>query len=169
METWSRTTVHLAPGEGRALRMLGETVTLKVSAEQTGGAYSLFEVVSSPGGGPPPHIQHHEDECLWVLDGEFEVLDDERSFVAGPGTLVYVPRGTLHSYKNVGDGPGRMLVSQTPGGRHEAFFEELGEEFGGEPGATPVDDGPRDLRRIPEMAARYGIEIPPLATTHRGA
>lgn len=98
-----------------------------------------------------------------MLEGEFEVLDDERAFVAGPGSLVYVPRGNLHTYKNVGDEPGRMLVSQTPGGLHESFFEELGEEAN-DPNAPPIAGGPPDVARIVETAARYGIEIPPPPT-----
>jgi hypothetical protein len=54
-------TTRLGSGEGcKSLWVLGELVTYKVTAEQTGGAYSLFEVVTWPGGGPPPHIQHQE-------------------------------------------------------------------------------------------------------------
>jgi hypothetical protein len=34
----------------------------------------------------------------------------------------------LHAHKYVGKTNGRLLVSQTHGGLHEGFFEELGEE-----------------------------------------
>ena len=159
MHLANREITHLVEEEGRVLWVLGELVTLKVSAEQTGGAYSLFEVVSQPGGGPPPHVQHQEDECFWVLEGEFEVLDDERVFLAGPGSLVYVPRGNLHTYKNVGESVGKLLVNQTPGGLHERFFEELGEEAN-DPNTLPIASGPPDVATIVETAARYGIEIP---------
>ncbi len=98
-----------------------------MSAERTGGAYSLFEAVSPPGGGPPPHVQHREDECFYVLEGEFEFLVGNEVIVAGAGSLLYVPKGCLHAHKNVGSQPGRLLLSQTPGGLHERFFEEIGE------------------------------------------
>ncbi len=43
-------TIHVGPGEGRAVRMEGALlITCKVGSEQTGGAYSLFEVVVKPG------------------------------------------------------------------------------------------------------------------------
>jgi mannose-6-phosphate isomerase-like protein (cupin superfamily) len=110
-------TIHLASGEGsKSLWVLGELVTYKVTAEQTGGAYSLFEVVTRPGGGPSPHVQHQEDECFYVLEGEFEFLNNGDVVGVGAGSLVYVPRGNLHTYKNVGSEPGRILMSQTPGG-----------------------------------------------------
>ena len=45
---------HVPLGEGRSLWVLGELVTYKTTSEQTGGAYSLFEVTTQPGAGPPP-------------------------------------------------------------------------------------------------------------------
>ena len=155
-----RSAAQVGPEEGRSLWVLGELVTLKVASEQTGGAYSLFEVVSQPQGGPLPHIQHREDECFYVLEGEFEFLNNGCVFGMGPGSLVYVPKGNLHAYKNVGNEPGRMLVSQTPGGLHERFFEELGEPATDRE-TPPVDEGPPELGRIAGVAVKYGIEIPP--------
>lgn len=94
---------HVGPGEGRAVRTpWAELVTRKVAGERTGGAYSLFEVAVAPGGGPPPHVQHREDECLYVLEGRFEFLTEGGPIEAGPGSLVYFPKGELHAYKNVG-------------------------------------------------------------------
>src|ERR671917_2174830 len=136
--------VHMLPGEGRSQWVLGELVTYKTTGEQTGGAYSLFEVESPPGGGPPPHVQHREDEAFWVLEGEYEFLGREQTLRAVAGSLVYVPKGSLHAHVNRGEGPARMLVSQTPGGSHERFFEEVEEADGA---------------GIPELAADYGIEI----------
>jgi quercetin dioxygenase-like cupin family protein len=96
---------------------MGEMVTCKITSDQTSGAYSLFEITTQPGDGPPPHVQHWEDESFYVLEGEYEFLDEGRTIRAGVGSLIYVPRGILHTHKNVGEGPGRMLVSQTPGAR----------------------------------------------------
>jgi mannose-6-phosphate isomerase-like protein (cupin superfamily) len=151
---------HVLRGEGRSMWIFGELVTYKVTAEQTGGAYSLFEVMSRPEeGGPPPHVQHREEEAFYVLEGEYEFLVEGRILRAGTGSLLYVPRGNLHAHRNVGEGVGRMLVSQTPGGLHELFFEEIGEER--RDGSTPpVSEKPQDAERIARIAAEYGIEMP---------
>ncbi len=150
---------HVSPGGGRSLWVLGELVTCKTTSEQTGGAYSLFEVTTQPGVGPPPHVQHREDESFYVLQGEFTFVVEGRTISAGVGSLIYVPRGTLHAHENVGEGVGRMLESQTPGGLCERFFEEVGKPVDDEAVPLVFEDQP-DVGRIVKVAAEYGIEIP---------
>ena len=166
MEEKDRSAAPVGPGEGRSLWVLGELVTRKVASEQTGGAYSLFEVVTQPQVGPPPHIQHREDEAFWVLEGEYEFLVEGRTLLMPAGSLLYVPKGSLHAHKNVGEGTGRMLVSQTPGGLHERFFEELGEPA--KDTLSPVSEEPPNVQRIGTIAAKYGIEISPLPEVRSG-
>jgi mannose-6-phosphate isomerase-like protein (cupin superfamily) len=150
---------HVAPGEGgKSLWVLGELVTYKITSYQTGGAYSLFEVVTQPGGGPPAHVQHREDEAFYILEGEYEFLVEGRTISAGAGSLVYVPKGNLHTHKSVGEESGTMLVSQTPGGLHERFFKEVGERATAK--ACPVSQGAADIGKIAAIATEYGIEIP---------
>jgi len=148
------------------LWVLGELVTRKVASEQTGGAYSIFEVVSQPQGGPPPHIQHREDECFYVLEGEYEFLVEGRTLRMPAGSLLYVPKGNLHAHKNVGEGTSRMLVSQTPGGLHERFFAELDGAAKGT--LSPGPEEPANVQRIGTIAAKYGIEISPLPEVWSG-
>lgn len=160
-ETLEKGISHTPPDEGtRSLWVLGELLTYKVPSRRTGGAYSLFEVTTQPGAGPPPHVQHREDECFYVLDGEFEFLSGEETLRIGAGSLLYVRKGTLHAHKNVGESVGRMLVSQTPGGLYERFFEEVGKPVDGDAGSFVFRDRP-GMRRIVEVAAKHGIEIPP--------
>lgn len=167
MEMREREAVYLGAGEGRAVRVLGELVAYKTTATQTGGAYSLFEVEVPPEAGPPPHVQHQEDESFYVLEGEFEILSGDETTNAGPGSLAYIPKGTLHAYKNVGRTSGRLLAIQTPGGLHERFFGEIGEEAADESSPHPKN-APPDIERIASIAAKYGIEIPPPPETRRG-
>jgi hypothetical protein len=95
-----------------------------------------------------------------VLEGEYEFLDAGRTVRADVGSLIFVPRGNLHTHKNVGDKPGRMLVSQTPGGSHERFFEELKQT----PDAAAVSKNAPEAERVASIATKYGIEI---LTPHR--
>jgi mannose-6-phosphate isomerase-like protein (cupin superfamily) len=143
-------------------------VAYKIASCKTAGAYSLFEVETPPGSGVPPHVQHREDEAFFVLEGEYEFLVEGRRIDAGAGSLTYVPKGNLHAHKNVGKGSGRMLVSQTPGGSHEGFLDEIGNET--KDGSTPpVSEDELDMESIAKIAARYGIEISsPVARTAEG-
>jgi mannose-6-phosphate isomerase-like protein (cupin superfamily) len=160
-ERMEKAVAHVRPGEGsRSLWVLGELVTHKIPSYQTGGAYSLFEVTTQPGAGSPPHVQHREDESFYVLVGDFEFLLNGNTLLAGAGSLLYVPKGTLHAHRNVGEGVGRMLVTQTPGGLYERFFEEVGRPVEGEAGPRFFEKQP-DAESIVAAAAKYGIEISP--------
>jgi quercetin dioxygenase-like cupin family protein len=158
-ETVKRGVAHVPPGASRTLQVLGRLVTFKVVSNQTGGAYSLFEVASQPGTGAPPHVQHREDEAFYVLEGDYEFLVEERTLRMPAGSLLYVPRGNLHAHTNVGKTMARMLVIQTPGGLHERFFKEVGEEAP-ERRELRAPEAPENLARTREIAAGYGIEIP---------
>ena len=161
-EETEKSVTHLPPGEGRrTLWVLGELVSHKVPGRQTGGAYALFEVTTQPGAGPPPHVNHREDESFYVLEGEYEFLMEGSTIRAGAGSLLYFPKGTLHAHNGVGEGVGRMLVTQTPGGLYERFFEELGKVADVDDAEPPVFEDRPGARKIVALAARYGIEIPP--------
>lgn len=158
--TVAKRVAHISPGEGTSsLWVLGELLTYKVPSQQTGGAYSLFEVTTRPGAGPPPHVQHREDEAFYVLEGEYEFLSGEETLRAGVGSLLHVPKGILHTHKNIGEGAGRMLLTQTPGGLYEHFFEEVGKPFDDEEGLLGFEQQP-EVGKIVKVAAEYGIEIP---------
>ena len=154
---------HGPPSGGEAsLWVLGELLTRKVPSQRTGGAYSLFEVITQPGAGPPPHVQHREDEAFYVLEGEYEFLVDGHTSRAWAGSLVYVPKGTLHAHANVGKVPGRMLTTHTPGDLYEHFFENAGRPAEVDDDEPPAFGGrPRVEERIVEVASEFGIEIPP--------
>ena len=148
---------HTAPGEGESVWLVGDLIEVRLSAEDTGGAYSMIEETSPPGGGPPPHLHRDEDEALCVLEGEVEFLLGEGTIPAGAGTCVHVPRGTLHTFKNVGTSPSRVLGVFTPGG-FERFFLEAGEPA---TEGSSAPEGEPDVGRLVEIGQKYGLEIPP--------
>ena len=157
METKERAK-HLAPGEGKALWVAGDLGTLKVTGEDTDGAIALAENVSLPGGGPPPHVHHREDETFCVLEGEYEFLVGELTIRASAGSVVYGPRNIPHTFKNVGSTSAKMLVFVTPAGVEE-FFEEVGEEATDK--SSPPPFGQEEIERLLAVAPKYGIEMLP--------
>ena len=147
---------HVPPGEGEAWWVVGDTYTMKVTKRDTNGRFTCFEASVPPQAGPPPHLHHGEDEAYYVLEGELEVLDGDRTFMARTGSFVYIPRGTVHAFRNVGSIPSRMLIFVTPGG-FENFFFEVGQPARAGESAPPL--GPEEMERTVAAASSYGMEL----------
>jgi quercetin dioxygenase-like cupin family protein len=144
-----------APGQGERIWIVGDTMTFKATGATTGGKLLLFENLTTPGGGPPPHIHTDEDEFFFVLDGEFEIRIGEELHVLTAGGYAYVPRGTVHNFRNVARTASRILVGFTPAGI-EGFFRESGRPATDDGPAPPVDDD--EIARTMAAAPKYGLE-----------
>jgi mannose-6-phosphate isomerase-like protein (cupin superfamily) len=115
---------ELGPEGGERLRFGEVEVVVKASADTTSGAFAIFE--ENEPVDTPLHVHENEDELFYVLEGEhvFQVGDQE--FRAGPGRLVFAPRGVPHAQRRVVSRTGRILVVTSPAGL-EGFFRELAE------------------------------------------
>jgi mannose-6-phosphate isomerase-like protein (cupin superfamily) len=83
-----------------------------VGADRGGVPVSFILDRSEPGRGPALH-RHPYDE-VWVLDeGEATFTAGDRTLAAGPGSVVVVPAGTPHSFRNTGSKPLRMICIHT--------------------------------------------------------
>jgi quercetin dioxygenase-like cupin family protein len=145
----------LAPGDGERIWIVGDTMTLKATGATTGGNLALLENLTAPGGGPPPHMHTREDEFFFVLDGTFEVRIGDEIHTLGPGGYAYVPRGTVHNFRNIAETPSRILVGFTPAGM-EGFFRESGRPAADDGPAPPVDE--EEIARTLAAGKRYGVE-----------
>ena len=79
-------------GEGPTTWFSGDTYTIKASGESTDGALGLVEAAVPPGGRPVAHAHTRTNEAFYVLSGELEILDGTRTFIAGAGDFVFIPR-----------------------------------------------------------------------------
>lgn len=148
--------VHVEPGAGDTVFLLGDTYTTLLSGAHTGNAFSLLEALVPAQTGPPPHIHHAEDETFVLLDGAIEFHVGDVVHTAGPGSVVFVPRGTSHHFSNVGDGLAKMLFMYSPAGM-EAMFAEIGV-----PGVRGTQGPPlssEDVQALARVAGRYRFSI----------
>ena len=155
----------LDSGEGQVIWFLRNRMTIKATARSTGGAYGLVESLIAPGFSPPLHVHHREDEAFWILEGDVSMRCGDRTFRAGPGAFVFLPRDVPHTFVVEGDVPARMLTLLTPGGG-EGVFIEGGRHAEGD-GLPPA--APPDIEALKRVSERYGAEIvgPPMAPTGR--
>ncbi len=92
----------------------GGVHTWKATAEETGGAFLLFEDLMSGGKRTPLHTHPDADESMYVLDGEILMHLDGAEYRVGAGGLVVAPRGLPHAFLVLSDSA-RLLCLQTPG------------------------------------------------------
>ncbi len=88
----------------RTNKSLGDLVGL------TGFGFHIIEV--EPGHETTEyHLHHHEDECVYVLDGEATALIGEKEHTIGPGDFIgYRKGGLAHTIRNTGSRPLRCIV-----------------------------------------------------------
>ena len=139
-------------GEGRSVWVVGDRYTFLQTGAETGNAYALIYAAVPPQGGPPPHSHRREDEAFYVLEGELLFQADGRSFQATRGTWLTLPKGSLHTFKNMGSADAKTLILVTPAGL-ERFFEEVGSADR----ASSVTAA--SIEKLTAVAPRYGLEI----------
>jgi quercetin dioxygenase-like cupin family protein len=127
-------------------------------AADTGGAYSLMEVTARPGAEPPPHVHTGEDEAFYILDGAWTFRCGPTITDAGPGTLLFLPRGLMHGFTAHTD-VCRALVIMSPGGL-EATFREFSEPMLAETAEPPPPVGPPPVARLLEAFRGRGVQFP---------
>lgn len=148
--------IFLKQGEGESWWVLGDLYTFKATGKQTNGNYTVIDQIIQPQSGPPPHIHQREDEAFYVLEGRFSFLCGDYQSIFEAGSFVYIPKGTLHTFKNVGEQQGRLLVIITPAGLEEFFYSV------GTPAVdltTPPAFDPAVIDKLMQLANRYQMDI----------
>jgi quercetin dioxygenase-like cupin family protein len=140
-----------AAGEGERLRFWGGgLLTMKATAEETDGAFLLFEDHVVQGKKTPLHAHANEDEMLYVLEGEALIHLDGEEHQVHAGGMAFAPRGVPHAFL-VTSATARLLTLLVPGSA-EAFYRGASEPAGADAGPS----GPVDFARVGEAAERSG-------------
>jgi mannose-6-phosphate isomerase-like protein (cupin superfamily) len=104
------------------LAVVGDTYTIMVDGTQTGGRYTLIDMLIPPGGGPPPH-RHNFEEMFSILEGELTLTFRGETTTARAGTTVNIPANAPHQFQNLSGSPVRLLCLCAPAGQEELFRE----------------------------------------------
>ena len=139
------------PDHARHCCAFGESITFHMTGQDSGGRYTMFTEVTPPGGGPPIHVHEHEDEWFLILEGSARFFINDQWHDLPVGTTVFAPRRSVHTLKNVGQTPLKMLIHTAPSG-FEIFFTRCAEEF------ARTNTGP-DMERIIQISAEHGIRF----------
>lgn len=143
-----RGSVFVPPGQAKIIKAFGGEMHFYLTGDQTEKRFLLAMIVAPPGHGPPPHYHTQEDECFVLQEGTLSFLSGGEWKEVHAGSTVFTPKNTIHTYKNIGTAPAKMLFTAAPSG-FDLFFERCSVEF-----AKPA--GP-DMQRIAEISAEHGI------------
>jgi quercetin dioxygenase-like cupin family protein len=147
----------LAPDEGLSVdNPLGGLFTFKITSDESEGALTAIETFVVRQEGPPLHV-HEQDELIYTLAGSMRVKLGDTLREAPAGSFVFIPRGTPHTWQNVGAEPLRFFATIMPAAlAFEEFFKRYAQ--------LPAEE--RGVEAFARVAAEtQGFEVvgPPLA------
>ncbi|MDF1550638.1 MAG: cupin domain-containing protein [Bacteroidales bacterium] len=145
------------------LLVLTDVIKILVDKTETNGKYAIFEENVPPLGGPPPHL-HPDEEIFYVVEGEFEFIlnDIQHPFRAMAGSVVHIPSNALHTFKNVGNTQGKMVVFLSPGNLLD-YFRVIGRQLNGSADYPDLSIAPDftelDVKKAFEFAPQYRVQF----------
>ena len=116
----------VTPEKAPMIKPFGLDLKVLLSTEATGGAISVLMGWHKPGEGPPDHVHYSQDEMFFIIEGIYQMTVGGETSAVGPGTIVFIPRNTVHRFKNIGDTTACMLDWSLPGG-HDRYFTAISE------------------------------------------
>ena len=138
--------IFVPPNSGKKLEF--RSVTHKLTGQQTGGAYYLFESVVGPEDGNRLHIHRREDEVGYVLEGALEIRLADQIVVVEAGSVAHLPKNVPHAIRNPLKTPSRYLFMTIPAGLDQ-WFDAL---------ETARRGGTLDDALYRKLSLDYGIE-----------
>jgi quercetin dioxygenase-like cupin family protein len=143
--------------EGSRIGAVGDIYRFLAEGEHTSGAYAIWHATIFPGGGPPPHVHHWEEEGFYLLKGTLAFYGTDRRIEAGPGTFINLPRHQLHHFHNETNEPAETLIVVAPAGL-EKMFRKTGQVLTDDIREVPKPSS-EEIERLLAIVNQYGLEI----------
>ena len=125
------------------------SMELKMSSDDTDGAFSVFLQTLPEGEGTNTHLHENCQEACYVIEGEVTVSMGGVIQTYSAGESFFAPLGVPHAISNFGTSTARFLVVTTPGGL-ESFFREIERE---------QESGAGDAQSVRQIAQRHGMKV----------
>ena len=129
---------------------------VKVSAQDTGGMYTLMEDNLKATFALGLHMHRYHAETFYILEGDVDFYIDGDWMTAKPNTTIHIPPGVPHAcIMAKGCEAGRMLMIYQPSG-FDQYLAELGKM---------TDDDFKDQAKMDSLNDKYDLvelgEVPP--------
>jgi quercetin dioxygenase-like cupin family protein len=137
------------------LWVLDNLVYVHVDGEQTADALSVVEFAGRHADMPPLHIDHRNDETVYLVAGRMTWFVGDLQLALDEGQAAFIPRGVPHAYR-IESEQARWLVINNPAG-FERFVRAAGEPAPAN--ELPPPGRPADPGAVVQLTAEYGIEV----------
>jgi quercetin dioxygenase-like cupin family protein len=116
----------ITPGQTLENPVTGERFTFTHTAATTDGKLLAFDFALRPGGAVPiPHVHPIQTERFQVVEGQMRFRVGLRTVLAGPGDVIEVEPGVMHSFANAGGEEARVRVEVRPALAMEDMFADV--------------------------------------------
>lgn len=142
---------HFSPaGAGTELTAPDATVTIKVDAAHTDGAYEVLEICA-PRIPPTPLHRTGWAKSYYLLQGQMTVQIESDTFALSPGASITIPPRALHTFTVLSPSATFLVVSLTAAMSH--FIADLDATL---PHGGPIEDA---FPQLQEVLGRHDVTL----------
>ena len=133
----------ISPGDALTNPVTGETLIFHKTSAETNGDFVLVETILHPHGFvAAAHVHPNQTERFEILEGIVEFRIGRNTQVGEPGDTAFVPPGTPHRFRNLGEAAARFLCEIRPALQFESLIEIM---------FTLAGEGKTNRRGIPNL------------------
>jgi mannose-6-phosphate isomerase-like protein (cupin superfamily) len=144
------TSFKLGPNDGHRADFMNLGNRFMIESQTTDDRFALVHhTIAARKLAAPLHVHVREDEYSYVLSGRMGAQIGDEVVEAGPGELVFKPRGIWHAFWSASDEDTELLELISPG-NFSHYFEEM---------AEALTSNEPDFEQIAAMQARYELQM----------
>jgi quercetin dioxygenase-like cupin family protein len=133
----------------RTISLGGLELRFVQDRHETGGSLTAFEMTVQPNARMPiAHYHDTWDETVYGLTGGTTWRVGGKDVGVAPGESLFIPRRTVHGFRNDGNGPATCLCILTPGVLGSEYFAEM---------ATLLSGSAPDPAQLKTVMLKYGL------------
>jgi len=142
----------MAANVGEEIRVGELAIRFLVEGEQSRGSVAVFEF-DVPTGSKVAAAHSHDgyEETIYGVEGVLTWTVEGHATDVAAGEALWIARGAVHQFANLGDVDARALAIVTPGILGPDYFREVGAILGA------AADGPPDFAAIGAVMRRHGL------------
>lgn len=123
---WNDDAVIVPSNKSEQFQSHGNKLKVIVPTTLTNSQFGLYEIeMQANARGPKLHYHKEMDETFIIREGILTVLTSQGESTAEAGTVIHIPRFSVHGYNNNSSSIVKMTMIFNPGLGREDFFRKM--------------------------------------------